>query len=61
VEWDLEQLLGYLSTWSAIRRARELGQEEVLRSFADEFAAIWGDHRTRCSLAWPINMRLGRL
>lgn len=61
VEWDLPQLLGYLSTWSAVRRARDSGHEDLLRAFADDFAAIWGDQRRRRSLAWPIAMRLGRL
>ncbi len=58
--WNLDELLGYLSTWSAVRRAREAGREGVLLSFADEIAEIWGDRDTRRPVAWPINMRIGR-
>lgn len=58
--WTLDELLGYLSTWSAVRRAREAGREDILRAFADELAAAWGERATRRAVVWPINMRLGK-
>lgn len=60
-DWDLEQLLGYISTWSAVRRAREAGREEILKNFADDLAALWGAPAHTRPVAWPINMRVGRL
>lgn len=60
VLWSLPQLLGYLSTWSAVRRAGDAGQEALLRAFADDFAALWGDPQGQRALAWPIAMRLGK-
>lgn len=60
-DWDLEQTLGYISTWSAVRRAREAGREELLKNFADDLAALWGDAAQTRAVAWPINMRVGRL
>lgn len=57
--WSLEEMLGYVSTWSAIRSAREAGQEALLHRFAAEFSAMWGDPATRREVRWPINMRLG--
>jgi SAM-dependent methyltransferase len=61
VGWQLPQFLGYCSTWSAVRNAREAGREEVLLDFADDIASAWGDENTRRTVAWPVNMRVGRL
>ncbi|WP_341646012.1 class I SAM-dependent methyltransferase [Thauera sp. SDU_THAU2] len=58
--WTLEELLGYLSTWSAVRKAREAGHEKLLGTFAADLAALWGDPARRRDIRWPINMRLGR-
>ncbi len=59
--WHLSEFLGYLLTWSAVRSAREAGREEVLFNFADEISAAWGDGNLRRTLAWPINIRIGKL
>jgi SAM-dependent methyltransferase len=61
LEWNLTELLGYISTWSAVRRAREAGREDVLLSFANELADVWGDFNVKRSIAWPINMRVGTI
>lgn len=58
-DWNLDEMLGYISTWSAIRGAREAGQEGLLHRFAGEFGELWGDPATRREVRWPINMRLG--
>lgn len=61
LEWTLAELLGYVSTWSAVRRAREAGREDVLLAFADELGNAWGDPGIRRAIAWPINMRVGKI
>ena len=57
--WRLQDFLGYLSTWSAVRRANEAGKSNILDTFFADFSRIWGDGVQRVS--WPINMRLGRI
>ncbi len=59
--WNLDDLLGYVSTWSAVRRAREAAREDVLRGFAADLAALWGDPARTREVRWPVNMRLGTL
>src|SRR5690606_20541083 len=59
--WNLEELLGYVSTWSAVRSVREAGREGILQGFAADMAALWGDAARRREVRWPINMRLGTL
>lgn len=57
--WSVEALLGYISTWSAVRRAREAGKDAVLAAFARDMRALWGDPATERQVIWPINVRLG--
>jgi len=59
--WCLDDLLGYIATWSAVRRLREAARDDVLQGFAADLAALWGDPSHRRAVHWPINMRLGRL
>ncbi|PWU28254.1 class I SAM-dependent methyltransferase [Pseudomonas sp. RW407] len=61
LEWNLDAFLGYVSTWSAVRSARGAGREELLQRFAADLAERWGDPASRQPVAWPINMRIGRL
>jgi hypothetical protein len=50
---DATQLLDYLTTWSAVRSAREAGHEDLL--------AAWGDPARARPMRWPISLRIGRL
>jgi len=61
LDWRLPEFLGYLLTWSAVRRAREAGREDLLLSFVDDITQAWGDDDRRRTVTWPINMRVGRL
>ncbi len=59
--WNLAEFLGYLSTWSAVRQASEVGRGDVLHHFADDMAKCWGDADARRLIVWKINMRIGKL
>jgi len=59
--WDLAGFLGYLSTWSAVRKAREAGREDVVAAFVEDWRALWGDPARRRPIVWPIAMRLGEI
>ncbi|MBX3749927.1 MAG: class I SAM-dependent methyltransferase [Opitutaceae bacterium] len=61
LNWDLSEFLGYLSTWSAVRNARDMRRDDVLLSFVADMTALWCEPSTKRSISWPINMRLGRL
>ncbi len=60
-DWALAEFLGYLSTWSAVRRAEQAGEQDMLRAFAAELAEAWGDPATTRRVCWPIAMRLAVL
>ncbi|WP_322404161.1 class I SAM-dependent methyltransferase [Massilia luteola] len=61
LDWHLNEFIGYLLTWSAVRSAREAGREGLLIDFANDIADAWGDPNIRRTVRWPINMRIGTL
>ncbi len=58
-EWTLAQMLGYMSTWSAVVRCtRETGANPV-HDLADELVQLWdGDRKRR--IEWALTLRAGR-
>jgi len=58
-QWPALAFLGYISAWSAVRRAREAGQEALLTTFSHDLLALWGDTTMPRTICWPITMRLG--
>lgn len=59
--WSLDELLGFVDTWSAMRNAEAALGREPYERFAEHLRAAWGDpaecHETR----WPLSMRVGRV
>lgn len=58
-DWDLQQVLGYLATWSAVQRYKDLRGEDPLPALAPELQAVWPNGGYR-RLRWPIHLRIGR-
>lgn len=61
LQWDLDALMGYLSTWSAVKRACDAGQEGLLIRFYDDVRNLWGDPARTRIFSWPINIRAGNI
>ena len=60
-DWSLERVLGYLSTWSAVKRcAKETGRDPIAE-FESAFAAAWGDAAREKRIKWPLILRAGRI
>ncbi len=57
-EWALTDLLGYLRTWSAVRRNREATDRDAVAANEAEFAQCWGASLTR-TVRWPLQLRVG--
>ncbi len=59
-EWGLDDLLGYLGTWSAVRAYRERHGRDAVAEVAPELRRVWGgDDRRR--VRWPLHLLVGRL
>ncbi len=59
VDWSLPALLGYVSTWSALKALRARGGEAALDQLADRLAASWGEPARPRRVRFPIAMRVG--
>ncbi|MCU0699696.1 MAG: class I SAM-dependent methyltransferase [Myxococcaceae bacterium] len=60
-QWDLDGVLGYVRTWSAVQAAVREGRHELVDTFAETFSRAWGDRSMARELEWPLSIRAGRL
>jgi SAM-dependent methyltransferase len=58
--WSLDDLLGYVRSWSATGRMREATGVDPVPMLAAELATPWGDRDQRRAVTWPIAMHAGR-
>lgn len=59
-EWKLEQLLGYLRTWSATKKFIEKNGYDPVDSLGEELLPLWGDQNTTREIRWPMTLRVFR-
>lgn len=57
--WDLDQVLGYLDTWSAVNRYRRATGADPLPLVRRELAAAWGDGAR--TVRFPLTLLAGRI
>lgn len=60
-DWSLDDFGGYLSTWSAVRRAQDSGRGDLLTAFSSDLSDLWGEPAIRRRVTWPLVMRVGRV
>ena len=58
--WSLAQLLGYVGTWSATQRFREVVGHDPVDQLGKELAQHWGDPSAARPIRWPLSLRVGR-
>jgi SAM-dependent methyltransferase len=59
--WNLDQLLGYFSTWSAVKAYRQAVGEDPLPALRESLAAAWISLASAKTIKWPLSVRLGRV
>ncbi len=59
-EWELENLVGMLDSWSATHRAREETKHDPIPTVAALLSVIWGDRRTKRTVRWPLKLHAFR-
>jgi SAM-dependent methyltransferase len=57
--WSLDQLLGYVGTWSATTRYLRQHGSDPRDRIRPQLAAAWGDPAQARPVRWPIMMRAG--
>jgi hypothetical protein len=56
-EWNVEQLLGYLRTWSATQRFMAAERQDPLKEAEKELGLAWGEKKRR--VVWPLTVKVG--
>lgn len=59
-EWDLDQYLGYLRTWSAVRKAMCLSGKDPLIPFIQQWESTWGPTGSKLQVEFPLFLRVVR-
>lgn len=61
VTWRLDDLVGYINTWSAVRAAEKALGMNPSGQFEEELRSMWGDAAIRRRITWPLSLRVGRV
>ena len=57
--WTLEQLLGYLRTWSAVQRYEQQNGADPLLQLQPKLRQAWGDAKQPRFVRWPLHFLAG--
>jgi SAM-dependent methyltransferase len=60
-QWDVEQFLAYLRTWSATQRYLKAKSEDPVALIEPEMRAAWDDPARVCEVQWNFHVRCGRV
>jgi SAM-dependent methyltransferase len=59
-DWSLDEFVGYLATWSAVRRYRRERGEDPTVALRAELSEHWAPAGARREIVWPLALRVGR-
>jgi len=57
-QWSVAHLVGYLSTWSAVKRYREAHGVDPVEKIYPALESAWGEEAMR-TVHWPLSLRVG--
>ena len=57
--WTMREVLGFLSTWSAVGRYRMLERVDPVHGLLNDLASVWGTKERR-QVRWPLTLRAAR-
>jgi SAM-dependent methyltransferase len=59
--WTLDQLMGYLGTWSSVKGCREQRGEDPLPALREQLLPLWPEAgQAALTVSWPLPLRIGR-
>ena len=58
--WTWQELVGYLSTWSAVQRFRQERNYDPVEHLSKRLRRAWGT-ATHRKVHWPVALRVGRV
>ena len=58
-DWNLEQLSGYLWSWSSTQRFVAATGRNPIEQISDDLRVAWGDPQRTKRIVWPLVLRVG--
>ena len=59
-KWDLDQVAGFLSSWSGTKIYHQKTGRHPLNEVWDDLTNVWGDEKIKRKIHWPLHMRVGK-
>jgi len=59
--WDLDHVVGYLGTWSAVSAYRKQRGSDPIVQILEPLRAAWGPPKERRTVSWRLTLRAGRI
>jgi ubiquinone/menaquinone biosynthesis C-methylase UbiE len=60
-EMNLAMLIGYLTTWSALKEYQKINQANPLDLIYPELEKVWGDPHKTYTMQWMLHLLIGRM
>ena len=58
-EWDLDALLGYIGTWSAVRQYQARYGADPLPALRESLGRMWDPGTSLREVRWPLRLLVG--
>ena len=59
--WSLENLVGFLASWSAVKKLVEVRGEAAFDEQMNALESLWGEKTKKRKVRWPLHFRIGRI
>ena len=59
--WDVENLIGFIASWSAVRKLVDVKGEEAFDEQVKVLESIWGENSDKREIRWSLHFRIGKL
>lgn len=60
-EWDLLEMQGYLSTWSAVQQFIKVNSFNPIDGLVEKLQSVWGTESQKRKITWPLHLRIGKI
>jgi hypothetical protein len=61
MSWTLEDLVGYINTWSAVKAAEKALSFNPVVPLEKALRKVWGDPGIRRRVSWTLSLRVGHV
>ncbi len=59
-KWTIKQLIGYIGTWSAVKRYKNIKGNDPVESIDKELARLWDNRSGIMEVYWPLSLMTGK-